>query len=215
MRQRKVKNLEEKLDSCNEILVREPLQQKGKWAELFAEELPIYLEIGCGRGGFVTGMARRYPDRNYIGIEGHSSVALRALQNIRAQRLQNIRIAAQYINEPEEWFGEDEISGLYLNFSDPWPKDRHAKRRLTSPQYIKSYMKILKQGAFIELKTDNEQLFEYSVESLKASGWLVLELSEDLHRSSLDAQNIMTEYEGKFREEGKRIKYLKTVLKVL
>ena len=215
MRQRKVKNLEEKLENCGELLVGEPIENRGDWQKLFPREQPLYLEIGCGRGGFISGIAVKNPNRNFIGIEGHSSVALRALQNIRTQGLANIRIIAEYINDPEDWFAENEISGIYLNFSDPWPKDRHAKRRLTSPKYISSYKKILKPGAFIEIKTDNEQLFDYSVKSVKDAGLIILELSEDLHNSSLEARNVMTEYEKKFREEGKRIKYLKTVLKVI
>jgi len=215
MRQRKVKNIEEKLESCGELLVGAPIDHKGSWQNLFPKMQPLYLEIGCGRGGFITGIAGKNPDKNFIGVEGHSSVALRALQNITIQGLQNVRIIAEYINDPEDWFADHEVSGIYLNFSDPWPKDRHAKRRLTSPKYLSSYKKILKTGAFIEIKTDNEQLFEYSVKSLKDEGFLILELSEDLHNSSLDARNVMTEYEKKFRDEGKRIKYLKTALKVI
>lgn len=215
MRQRKVKNIEEKLENCGKLLVEAPIEHRGNWQRIFPLEQPLYLEIGCGRGGFITGIAGKNPDKNFIGVEGHSSVALRALQNIGTQGVENVRIIAEYINDPEDWFAENEISGIYLNFSDPWPKDRHAKRRLTSPKYISSYKKILKPGAFIEIKTDNEQLFEYSVKSVKDAGLIILELSEDLHKSSLDARNVMTEYEKKFQEEGKRIKYLKTVLKVI
>jgi len=211
MRQRKIKNLEEKLDSYQELLVRDPIGQKGKWSELFAESRPLYLEIGCGRGGFITGMAKLRPERNYLGVEGLRSVALRALQNVSSQGCPNIRIAAQYINDPGEWFSDNEISGLYLNFSDPWPKDRHSKRRLTSAGYMDQYKRILKPGSSIEIKTDNENLFVFSLESIKSAGFEILEMTEDLHSSDISARLVMTEYEAKFAQEGRKIRYLKAI----
>lgn len=211
MRQRKIKNLEEKLDSYTGLLVNDPVGQKGKWSELFPEAYPIYLEIGCGRGGFITGMAKLHPERNYLAVEGHRSVALRALQNVCSQHCTNIQIAAQYMNDPGEWFDKDEISGLYLNFSDPWPKDRHSKRRLTSAGYMDRYKNILKPGSPIEIKTDNEDLFEFSVESLKSAGFEILEMTEDLHSTDFNARRVMTEYEAKFSQEGRKIRYLKAI----
>ena len=211
MRQRKIKNLEEKLDNYHELLVRNPIGQKGKWSELFEENLPLYLEIGCGRGGFITGMAKLHPERNFLGVEGLRSVALRALQNISSQGCRNIRIAAQYINDPGEWFDDNEISGLYLNFSDPWPKDRHSKRRLTSAGYMDRYKMILKPGSPIEIKTDNENLYEFSLESIKSAGFEIIEKTEDLHSTDFRARLVMTEYEAKFSQEGRKIRYLKAI----
>ena len=131
MRQRTVKNLEEKLELNSSFLIREPRECKGKWAEVFGNSNPIFLEIGCGKGQFIFKHASQNPDKNYIAIEGQESVALRALEKAENGGLQNLRVFMDFVNDIKDYFEEGELTGIYLNFSDPWPKARHAKRRLT------------------------------------------------------------------------------------
>lgn len=180
-----------------------------KWEELFKNETPVHVEIGMGKGAFITKMAQRFPKINYVGIEKYSSVLVRALEKQEELKLPNLlflRMEAEYI---EDVFDEGSIERIYLNFSDPWPKERHAKRRLTSKAFLKRYENILKEGGEIEFKTDNTALFEFSLEEARAAGWEILFETQDLHGSEFAAENIMTEYEEKFFAQGQKIcKYI-------
>ena len=209
MRQRKVKNEEEKIAEHHQYLIGEPRAMKGKWREVFENKNGIYAEFGCGKGKFIMDLAEKNPDRNYIAVEGRGSIILRALEKATREGLENIVFVKEYIKDVNEYFGKEELSGIYLNFSDPWPKDRHAKRRLTHGRYLEGYRKVLKEGCCVEFKTDNDDLFAFAVGEFEGSGMRLLERTEDLHGSGLDAKNVTTEYEDKFRAEGKKISYCK------
>jgi tRNA (guanine-N7-)-methyltransferase len=204
MRLRNVKGSREAVAEDNYV-VHEPEQVKGKWNTLFQNDNPIHVEIGMGKGKFIMEQAKLHPDINYIGIEKYSSVLLRALERRREVELNNlyfIRFDAVYLNDI---FDKDEISRIYLNFSDPWPKDRHAKRRLTSREYLGKYNLCLKKDGEVIFKTDNRELFDFSLEEVKEAGWLLKEVTFDLHHSDYLQGNVMTEYEERFVAEGKPI----------
>ncbi|HHU16648.1 MAG: tRNA (guanosine(46)-N7)-methyltransferase TrmB [Anaerovoracaceae bacterium] len=209
MRQRKVKNEEEKLSKHNQYLINKPQRYKGKWHQLFNNNNSIYAEFGCGKGQFILTMAELYPNNNYIAFEGRGSVILRALEKAAQKGFNNVVFVKEYINDSREYFEESELSGIYLNFSDPWPKLRHAKRRLTHSRYLKGYQTVLKKDGCIEFKTDNDDLFEFALDEFKSHGMKLLEISRDLHNTELEAKNVTTEYEDKFRTEGKKINYCK------
>ena len=195
----------------NKYVVHEPEKYKGCWnKEIFENDRPIHIEIGMGKGRFITELASMNPDINYVGIEKYSSVLLRAIQKMEANELKNlvfIRMDAEYITDV---FAEDEIDRIYLNFSDPWPKDRHAKRRLMSCNFLNRYTQIMKAGGVLEFKTDNRELFDFAVDEVKAAGWEILKLTYDLHNDEeMMKGNIMTEYEERFSAEGNPIcKYI-------
>lgn len=186
--------------------IKDETSKKGKWNEIFGNDNPIYIEIGMGKGQFIMELAKRNPDKNYVGIEKYSSVLVRALEKQDEEQLPNlyfIRMEAEYIADV---FDKDEVSGIYLNFSDPWPKDRHAKRRLTSVQFLERYEKILKKDGHVIFKTDNRDLFDFSLEQVdEADNWKLLNHTFDLHNSEYVEGNIMTEYETKFVEKGNPI----------
>lgn len=213
MRQRRIKDLDEKLAALSAFVIEDPAQQKGNWHGAFplaeAEGREIYMELGCGKGRFITTLAERNPDKLYIAVEGAESVVLRALEKAQEKQLQNLVFITQYINDLAEFFEPGELAGLYLNFSDPWPKDRHAKRRLTHSGYLQSYKKVLPPGSCIEFKTDNDGLFAFSVPEFAANGMEILEKTDDLHKSQYEAREIETEYEHKFRLLGNKIHYCK------
>lgn len=209
MRQRKLKNIDDRLLEKSKYLVQNPKDCKGKWAELFGNDNPIYIEVGCGKGKFVTSMASLHLVNNYIGIEGQGSVLLRALEKAEETELNNLFLVREFVRDIEAYFDIGELSGVFLNFSDPWPKDRHAKRRLTHSNYLNGYKKLLKSGSFIEFKTDNEELFEFGINEFKENGFDIIEESVDLHSSNLKAKEVTTEYEDKFKDKGKTIKYCK------
>lgn len=190
--------------------VKEPETQKGKWSEIFGNAHPIRIEIGMGKGKFLHTLAKNNPDINYIGIEKYSSVLLRAIQKMEEDELPNLRFIRMDAEDIEEVFGEGEVDRIYLNFSDPWPKDRHAKRRLPSGQFLARYDKILKKDGVIEFKTDNRPLFDFAIEELKEAGWKADVVTYDLHADEkLMEGNIMTEYEEKFSGMGNPIcKYI-------
>ncbi len=180
--------------------------QAGKWHTQFGNERPIHIEIGMGKGRFITELARRNPQINYIGMERYSSVLLRALQKLEADPLPNLYFLCEDARDVEQIFAPGEIARIYLNFSDPWPKDRHAKRRLTSVPYLKRYDRILDRRGQVEFKTDNEALFDFSLESTRAAGWTVSCQTRDLHQDpQMREGNIMTEYEEKFSSRGNPI----------
>ena len=158
--------------AASRFVVHDPKEQAGRWREVFGNDAPIHLEIGMGKGKFLMGMAALHPDINYIGIEKYSSVLLRGVQKMEEEELPNVRFIRMDAEEITEVFGKGEIDRIYLNFSDPWPKDRHAKRRLPSRQFLNRYAKILKEGGRIEFKTDNRALFDFALEELEPAGWV-------------------------------------------
>lgn len=179
---------------------------RGSWRTQFEQECPLHIEIGMGKGRFLMEMARLHPDINYIGIERYDSVMVRALQKYDEEPLPNViflNMNAEYICEV---FAPGEVDRIYLNFSDPWPKDRHAKRRLTSVQYLSRYDQILVPDGQIEFKTDNQDLFAWSLEQVEPAGWKLLASTTDLHHEpQMNAGNVMTEYEQRFSEKGNPI----------
>ena len=197
----------------NQYVIHEPKECKGMWKErVFENDNPIHIEIGMGKGRFIMDLAARNPDINYVGIEKYSSVLLRGLQKMEENPLDNIVFIRMDAEEIEEVFGENEIDRIYLNFSDPWPKDRHAKRRLESKQFLARYERILKPGEVIEFKTDNRALFDFAMEEVKEANWQLIEYTYDLHNNpEMMVSNIMTEYEEKFSAMGNPIcKYVIT-----
>ena len=190
----------------NEYVFTEPEGMCGTWKEVFGNDNPIHIEIGMGKGTFITTLAGMNPDLNYVGIEKYSSVLLRAVEKQDELQLPNLRFIRMDAENINEVFGVDEVDRIYLNFSDPWPKDRHAKRRLTSRQFFARYDKMLKKEGRVEFKTDNRVLFDFSVEEVKEAGWNLVECTYDLHSDErLNEGNVMTEYEKKFSDMGNPI----------
>ena len=190
----------------SQFTIKNETECKGKWNEIFGNDNPIYIEVGMGKGQFIMTLAQQNPDINYVGIEKYSSVLVRAIEKQEELELPNlyfIRMEAEYIADV---FAPDEVSGIYLNFSDPWPKDRHAKRRLTSVQFLERYEQILKKEGHVVFKTDNRDLFEFSLEQVEeAEHWKLLNHTFDLHNSKYVEGNVMTEYETRFVEKGNAI----------
>ena len=188
------------------FVIQEPKERKGKWKSLFGNENPLYIEIGMGKGRFLHTSASQNPNINYIGIEKYSSVLLRALQKMEEEPLENIRFIRMDAESITNIFQEGEVGKIYLNFSDPWPKDRHAKRRLTSRQFFSRYHAILQQEGHVEFKTDNQDLFDFSLEEVKEAGWKLDGQTRDLHQDHvMNKGNIMTEYEERFSAMGNPI----------
>ena len=204
MRLRHIQGAEETIAS-SPYVVQEPEKHKGAWDKLFGNSSPIHIEVGMGKGRFIMELAARNPEINYIGIERYSSVLLRALQKRQGLELDNIYFMCIDAKTLGEIFAPGEVDRIYLNFSDPWPKDRHAKRRLTSPEFMAVYDQVLSGDGTVEFKTDNRGLFDYSLESIPAAGWNLDAQTFDLHHSSMAEGNVMTEYEMKFSAEGNPI----------
>lgn len=208
MRQRKVKNLEEKIAALGEYKVAAPETLRGKWSEFFGNAHPIYLEIGCGKGQFAARQAELHPDRNYVAVEGQVSVAVRAMEKAEAlsqkSGKKNLVIVCKFVNDLGEMFAGGELSGIYLNFSDPWPKDRHRKRRLTYRERLKSYMQALAPGGFIEIKTDNEALFAFTLAEISECGYTPAAFSYDLHKAISDEKKESGSKESGRAEEVRR-----------
>lgn len=209
MRQRKIKNIEERLNDFSALTINNPQHLKGKWKTVFNNDHPIYLEIGCGKGQFITTYAAKYPQWNFIAIEGHQSVVLRALEKATEMESNNIKFLLEYIKDIRDYFDRGELAGIFLNFSDPWPKDRHAKRRLTYGKRLLQYCDVIREGGAIQFKTDNESLFDFTLDQIETAGLKILEISRDLHASEFADANITTEYEDKFASTGKNINYVK------
>lgn len=204
MRLRNVKGSREHIAE-NEYVLKNAENNKGKWKEVFKDGKPIHLEIGMGKGKFLMEMAKLHPEIHYIGIEKYSSVLIRALEKMEEEPLPNLhflRMDAEYINQ---YFDPEEVAQIYLNFSDPWPKERHAKRRLTSRQFLNRYDAILQKDGRVIFKTDNRGLFDFSLEETEAAGWILDFYTFDLHHSIYLEGNVMTEYEEKFVKQGKPI----------
>ena len=205
MRLRNIPGADDVINSSS-YCIEKPEEYKGHWMDAFAKPQPLHIEIGMGKGQFIMEMARQHPDINYIGIEKYTSVLLRAIQKMEEASLDNVLFLCFNAENITDVFDEHEVDRIYLNFSDPWPKDRHAKRRLTSPTYLNRYHTILKEDGHIEFKTDNRDLFDYSVEIVKESIWNLDAVTYDLHKeASMNQGNIMTEYEEKFSSMGNPI----------
>ena len=191
------------------IAIKNEVQHKGKWNEVFGNDNPIYVEIGMGKGQFLLQLAKLNPDVNYIGIERYSSVLLRALEKFDSEEfceLKNIRFICMNAFELPNVFEYGEVAKIYLNFSDPWPKARHASRRLTSTNFFAQYDKVLAKDGVVEFKTDNRGLFEFSLEQVEEAGWKLVAHTFDLHHDeSMNAGNVMTEDEEKFSSLGNPI----------
>ncbi len=180
----------------------------GQWSSIFENDHPLHLEIGTGKGQFLVTLASLHPELNFVGIEMFDSVLVRALQRVDASDppLANIRFLRMNAENVGAMFAPGEVVHLYLNFSDPWPKERHAKRRLTSVRYLERYEKILAPDGQIECKTDNRDLFRFSLEQAEEAGWTLLACTCDLHYDEeMNEGNVMTEYEERFTREGKPI----------
>lgn len=236
MRQRKPKDLEKRINECGEFLIREPgpeiwRRSFGRSEEKAAREPELFVEIGCGKGDFIIAKAMDDPANNYLGIEGQESVILRGLEKAMwlsgktaepaagqpaepaaGRLLENLRFTGVYVKSMQDLFEDGTLAGIYLNFSDPWPKARHYKRRLTWRKRLKEYEAALKKGGAIEIKTDNDALFDFTLEEIKACGWEPVELTRDLHSSDLEARLTMTEYETRFHKAGKKINYVKIIV---
>lgn len=217
--------------AASDFVIHEPEKQKGRWAEIFSHQAKPEIEIGMGKGRFLMDMAAKYPERNFTGIEMQSSVMFRAIQKaeIRAQQKSgaadvhslpatvmdgrpgiwedcNFRFILMDARLLENVFDVHEVAGIRLNFSDPWPKERHGNRRLTSAGFLRVYQRILTEDGILTFKTDNRALFDFSVEQVRQEGWQILELTYDLHADPrLSADNVMTEYEEKFSAKGNPI----------
>lgn len=182
-------------------VVQEAVQSRcpGRWNKIFGNENPIRVEIGMGKGKFIYTMAKEHPYINYVGIEKYSSVLLRAVQKMDQEELPNLKFLRMEAENIIQVFGPGEVDRIYLNFSDPWPKDRHAKRRLPSRQFLARFREILKPGCRLEFKTDNRELFDFALEELAPAGWTADQVTYDLHSDPrLMEGNVMTEYEEKF-----------------
>ncbi|MCR5705204.1 MAG: tRNA (guanosine(46)-N7)-methyltransferase TrmB [Acholeplasmatales bacterium] len=195
MRLRKIKGAREALEENKYYFISHPEENKGKWSEVFKNNNPIHLEVGCGKGNFIIGMAKAFPEINFVAIEKFESVLIRALEKIENEEIPNLKIMNGDALTLCDIFEAGEVFNIYLNFSDPWPKSRHAKRRLTYKTFLDIYRNILNDDGAIMQKTDNKSLFEFSIESFSEDNWVLSNISVDLH--SEDVFNIMTEYEVK------------------
>ena len=211
MRQRNVKNKQEIMDNSSYLIIN-PKEYYGKWKDAFKNNNPIHIEIGTGKGNFIIGKALSNPNINFIGIEKVDSIIARCLQKI-PEDLPNLKIVRMNALEIEEVFNK-EIDTIYLNFSDPWPKKRWHKRRLTSEIFLKKYDSVFKKNNHIIQKTDNKDLFEYSIISFSQYGYTIKEISLDLHNSEIEG-NIMTEYEEKFSKKGNPIYYVEVEKEII
>ncbi|MDE7325851.1 MAG: tRNA (guanosine(46)-N7)-methyltransferase TrmB [Lachnospiraceae bacterium] len=205
MRLRNIKGAKEAI-ALSPYVVQKPEQYRGRWNEFFGNNHPLHIEIGMGKGKFITSLAQKNPGINYIGIELYESVLIRAVTKREAigecPNLTFLRYGAEHL---EGVFAPGEVSRIYLNFSDPWPKERHAKRRLTSKEFLERYLKFLQAGGQIEFKTDNRALFDFSLSQAEETGWNLREISYDLHHSQYMVENVMTEYEERFSALGNPI----------
>ncbi|CEI84623.1 tRNA (guanine-N(7)-)-methyltransferase [Oceanobacillus oncorhynchi subsp. incaldanensis] len=201
MRQRYKPWADDYLKEKNYIVLEKPSLHKGEWKKVFGNNNPIHVEIGSGKGQFITGMAKQHPDINFIGIEVAKSIIVSTVQKVDEETLDNVRLLNEDANDLLAIFEENEIGQIYLNFSDPWPKNRHEKRRLTFRSFLEQYQHILPDSGQIVLKTDNRGLFEYSLVSFSDYGMKLKEVNLDLHAIE-DEANVKTEYEEKFASMG-------------
>lgn len=206
MRLRNIPGADEVVSNSS-YCIQEPVQLKGGWHEFLENDNPIHIEVGMGKGRFIMDLAALHPDINYIGIERYTSVLLRAVQKIEENPLPNVHFLCIDAATLPEIFGKGEVDKIYLNFSDPWPKDRHARRRLTSHEFLDRYNEFLAAEGCIEFKTDNQDLFTFSLEEIENSPiWHLDASTRDLHHDEvMNLGNVMTEYEEKFSSKGNPI----------
>ena len=206
MRMRKKKHGAERIEACAELLIRDITTLKDGFDGLFDEERPVFLEIGCGKGNFAVGMAKKYPDQNFIAMERVSDVCCIALEKAMAAKDERESDNLRFLIGDAKLLSENvlphSLDGIYLNFSDPWPKAGHAKRRLTHRSFLEIYKNLLKEDGILRFKTDNVGLFDFSLEEFEAFGAKILWQTRDLHASEKNADNVMTEYEKNFSEKG-------------
>lgn len=204
MRVRKRKGAEEHLANNPHYVILNPEDSKGRWHDVFGNANPIHIEVGSGKGGFITGMALKNPDINYIGIDIQLSVLSYALDKVIASEAPNVKLLRVDGSSLTNYFEDGEVDMMYLNFSDPWPKTKHEKRRLTYKDFLDTYKRILPENGEIHFKTDNRGLFEYSLASFSQYGMTLKQVWLDLHASDFE-DNVMTEYEEKFSSKGQVI----------
>lgn len=212
MRHRNVKGAAEKLEQHPKV-VKHPQDLKGGWKKFFNTDHPIMIEIGMGKGQFITEHAKLTPEINYIGFEKFTSIMAKALEKIDLEEdLFNLVVVREDAENILDLFEENELEGIYLNFSDPWPKERHIKRRLTSKNFLERYIHVLKEGSSIIFKSDNRGLFKFSLEQVKEVGLEIQSVTEDLYNSPYIEANVMTEYEQKFVAQGMKIHRIHAVV---
>lgn len=194
----------------SEYVIPEERECAGKWSELFGNGQPLHIEIGTGKGRFITELAAQHLEVNYVGIEKYSSVLLKAMHKVEENPISNVLFMRMDAEHILRYFEKNEVERIYLNFSDPWPKERHAKRRLVSREFLDRYRILLKQGGHLEFKTDNRDLFDFGVGQTEIARWEIMEITYDLHNDErMNAGNIMTEYEERFSAKGNPIcKYI-------
>ena len=206
---RKKKHGAERIQACSELLIEDPALLKEGFDGIFEESRPVHMEIGCGKGNFASGMARAYPDVNFVAMEKVPDVCCIALEKAKAsadtRENDNLRFIIGDAKILAENVKPHTVDCIYLNFSDPWPKSKHAKRRLTHSSFLEIYKTILKEDGILKLKTDNVGLFDFSLEEFEAFGMDIVWQTRDLHASEKNADNIMTEYEKNFSEKGMKI----------
>ncbi|WP_261130717.1 tRNA (guanosine(46)-N7)-methyltransferase TrmB [Bacillus sp. Marseille-Q3570] len=195
---------QDNIDDNPQVVVADPENRKGKWHQIFENDNPICIEVGTGKGQFITEMAKLHPNANFIGIERQKSIIVSGIDKINESGPKNVRLINVNAMHLINFFDKEEIHRVYLNFPDPWPKNRHEKRRLTHESFLNAYEEVLKPGGDIHFKTDNQGLFEYSLHSFSKYGLILNNVSLDLHRSDFKG-NVMTEYEEKFSAIGNRI----------
>ena len=214
MRQRKARGFDERMEACSRYLTECP-EVDGRHI-YFDDDKDLYVEIGCGKGNFIIKKALENPDKNFVAVEGQDTVILRALEKVdeasEGQGIPNLKFMVAFIQDISEFFDEGQLAGIYLNFSDPWPKARHAKRRLTYRKRLDDYAWALRKGGFVEFKTDNDGLYDFSLEEIEAAGYEIVEQTRDLHASEYESKYTTTEYEDKFSSQGKNINYVKIVV---
>lgn len=204
MRLRNIRGSKETI-AASKYVIQRPAELKGRWYQLFGNENPIHIEIGMGKGKFLLQLASDNPNINYIGIEKYSSVLFRAIEKREQVELNNLYFLRFDAEDLKDVFEKNEVGRIYLNFSDPWPKERHAKRRLTSKEFLERYDRVLDQEGEIIFKTDNRTLFDFSLEQIQLGKWKLHNVTYDLHKSEYVGENVMTEYEEKFSSMGNPI----------
>ncbi|WP_059103766.1 tRNA (guanosine(46)-N7)-methyltransferase TrmB [Shouchella shacheensis] len=202
----------EEIQKRPHIVVQEPGENRGKWKGIFGDGRPLHVEVGTGKGQFLTEMAKLHPATSFIGVERYESVLLTAMERVEQEDLENVKLLSEDVANLRDFFAPREVDRFYINFTDPWPKKRHEKRRLTHEGFLKLYEEVLTPGGDIHVKTDNQTLFEYSLHSFSKYGLILNNVSLDLHNSEMEG-NVLTEYEERFVAKGLPIYRLEAVLR--
>lgn len=199
---RRSANINEKLENMTDYIIFAPEKLKGKWHDLFGNESPLFIELGTGKGTFISLMAQRYKNINFLGVERVPDIIYKAAARKEIQENKNVRLLFADVENLPYYFNKGEIERIYLNFSDPWPKKRHEGRRLTHPRFLNIYKELLKEDGEVFLKTDNADFFNFSIISMIETGYSLQKITYDLHNTAFSVENIMTEYEQKFAAQG-------------